>query len=59
MSRRINKFRKSTPIVNKRQSSVSFVNLSTYTSPEIVEAKNKEWVEFGADNNYFKFLIDR
>ena len=59
MGRRINKFRKSTPIVNKRQSSVSFVNLSTYTSPEIVEAKNKEWVEFGADNNYFKFLIDR
>ena len=59
MSKRINKFRKSTPIVNKRQSSVSFVNLSTYTSPEIVEAKNKEWVEFGADNNYFKFLIDR
>ena len=59
MSRRINKFRKSTPIVNKRQSSVSFVNLSSYTSPEIVESKNKEWVEFGADNNYFKFLIDR
>ena len=59
MSKRINKFRKSTPVVNKRQSSVSFVNLSTYTSPEIVEAKNKEWVEFGADNNYFKFLIDR
>ena len=59
MSKRINKFRKSTPIVNKRKSSVSFVNLSTYTSPEIVEAKNKEWVEFGADNNYFKFLIDR
>ena len=59
MSKRINKFRKSTPIVNKRQSSVSFVNLSSYTSPEIVESKNKEWVEFGADNNYFKFLIDR
>ena len=31
----------------------------TYTSPQIVETKNKEWVEFGADNNYFQFLIDR
>ena len=30
-----------------------------YSTPEIVESKNKEWVEFGADNNYFKFLIDR
>lgn len=58
MSKRINKYRKTTP--SKASSSkVSFVNLSSYTSPEIVETKNKEWVEFGADNNYFQFLIDR
>ena len=35
------------------------VNLSTYTSPEIVEKSNKEWVSYGADNNYFSYLIDR
>ena len=35
------------------------VNLSTYTSPEIVEQSNKEWVAYGADNNYFQYLIDR
>ena len=35
------------------------VNLSTYTTPEIVEKSNKEWVSYGADNNYFKYLIDR
>jgi hypothetical protein len=35
------------------------VNLSTYTSPDIVEKSNKEWVSYGADNNYFKYLIDR
>ena len=35
------------------------VNLSTYTSPEIVEKSNKEWVSYGADNNYFAYLIDR
>ena len=35
------------------------VNLSTYTSPDIVEKSNKEWVSYGSDNNYFKYLIDR
>ena len=58
MSKRINKYRKTTQS-KASNSKVSFVNLSTYTSPEIVETKNKEWVEFGADNNYFQFLIDR
>ena len=61
MSKRINKYRKTTPskTSNSKNSKVSFVNLSSYTSPQIVETKNKEWVEFGADNNYFQFLIDR
>ena len=35
------------------------VNLSTYTTPEIVEKSNKEWVSYGENNNYFKYLIDR
>ena len=35
------------------------VNLSTYTSPQIIEKSNKEWVSYGADNNYFAYLIDR
>ena len=43
----------------KNTSEVSFVNLSTYTSPEIIEVKSRDWVEYGADNNYFQFLIDR
>ena len=45
--------------VKGSKSEVSFVNLSTYTSPEIVEVPNKEWVGYGSDNNYFQFLIDR
>tara|TARA_R110000787_G_scaffold177352_1_gene289346 strand:- start:1059 stop:2909 length:1851 start_codon:yes stop_codon:yes gene_type:complete len=36
-----------------------FVNLSTYTSPEIKEVANKDWIAYGEDNNYFQFLIDR
>ena len=43
----------------KNRSEFSFVNLATYTSPEVIEVKNKDWVKYGADNNYFQFLIDR
>ena len=39
--------------------SIKIVNLSTYTTPEIKELKNKEWVSYGADNNYYQYLIDR
>ena len=38
---------------------IHIVNLSKYTSPEIVEVKNKDWVNYGEDNNYFGYLIDR
>ena len=40
-------------------SEFGFVNLSTYTSPEIKEVNGNDWIEYGADNNYFQFLIDR
>jgi len=46
----------------KKASKVSefgFVSLSTYTSPEIKEVNGEEWIEYGADNNYFQYLIDR
>lgn len=35
------------------------LNLSAYTSPTISESKKGDFVEYGADNNYFQFLIDR
>ena len=35
-----------------------FINLGTYTSPEIVEEQNNDFVKYGADNNYFGFLND-
>ena len=51
---------KSLPVgVTSNKSVLGFVNLSTYTSPEIVEIANKEWVSYGADNLYFQYLIDR
>ena len=35
------------------------LNLSTYTSPKIVENKTDNFVAYGDDNDYFQFLIDR
>ena len=42
-----------------KTSEFGFVNLSTYTSPEIKEVSGKDYIEYGADNNYFQYLIDR
>lgn len=38
---------------------VHILSLSSYNSPTITESKNKEFVEYGVDNNYFQYLIDR
>jgi|GWRWMinimDraft_6_1066014.scaffolds.fasta_scaffold00654_2 hypothetical protein len=38
---------------------ISVVNLSAYTSPEIRESKRNNYIEYGHDNNYFQYLIDR
>ena len=43
----------------KNKSDLSIVNLSTYTSPRVKEVSGKDWIEYGADNNYFQYLIDR
>jgi len=32
--------------------------LAAYTAPEIIEKKNKDWVQYGVDNNYFNYLIE-
>ena len=38
---------------------INFVQLSSYTSPAISENARSAWVEYGEDNNYFQYLIDR
>jgi len=40
-------------------SNISIVNLSAYTSPVIQENKKNNYIEYGSDNNYFQYLIDR
>ena len=40
-------------------SNISIVNLSAYTSPQIQENKKSNYIEYGSDNNYFQYLINR
>jgi hypothetical protein len=39
-------------------SNLHFIELSKYEQPVITENKREDWVDFGADNNYYGFLID-
>jgi len=34
------------------------VNLASYNRPKISEDKNRDWVEYGEDNDYYQYLID-
>ena len=38
---------------------IHVIELSKYTTPQIVEKKNNDFVSYGNDNNYFQYLIDR
>ena len=40
-------------------SEYKIIELSAYTTPEIVEKKHKEYVMYGEDNDYFNWLIKR
>ena len=41
------------------ESNFKFVQLSSYTTPVVSENPRKGWVEYGDDNDYFQYLIDR
>jgi hypothetical protein len=38
---------------------IHVLNLSSYTTPTIQEANRENWVEYGDDNNFYAYLIDR
>ena len=40
-------------------SNIKVLNFSSYTTPVVKEVRNKDWVEYGDNNNYFQYLIDR
>jgi hypothetical protein len=51
--------KKQATTTSSSSSKVHVVNFSSYTTPEIREVQGKEWIEYGEDNNYFQYLIDR
>lgn len=38
---------------------ISIVNLNSYTTPKVIEYRNKDWISYGEGNDYFQHLIDR
>ena len=40
-------------------SNVHFVDLARYESPVVHENSRDNWVDYGEDNDYFQYLIDR
>ena len=38
---------------------IHVLSLAQYEKPQISESKKGEWVQYGENNNYYKFLIDR
>ena len=40
--------------LNKGNGEIHVVNLNSYTRPEIIEQYNKDYVEYGEDNDYFQ-----
>jgi hypothetical protein len=61
--KKVNKMAKkrynSKPLPKAEKGKIHIVNMSSYTRPEIVEQYNRDWVEYGEDNDYFNYLIDR
>ena len=49
----------SKPLPKVEKGKIHIVNMSSYTRPEIKEQYNRDWVEYGEDNDYFNYLIDR
>lgn len=45
--------------MEEKQTNIHVVNLSNYTTPTISEVRGKDWIEYGNDNNFFQYLIDR
>jgi len=61
--RKVNKMAKkrynNNPLPKVEKGKIHIVNMSSYTRPEVKEQYNRDWVEYGDDNNYFDYLINR
>ncbi len=51
--------KKQATIMSTSSSKVHVVNFSSYTTPVVKEVQGKDFVEYGDNNDYFGYLIDR
>jgi len=51
--------KKQATTMSTSSSKVHVVNFSSYTTPVIREVQGKDYIEYGEDNDYFGYLIDR
>ncbi len=63
MTKKLNRLKKtqlkSQSKLQVKEGKIHVVNLASYSKPEIKERHNQQWIEYGDDNNYFSYLIDR
>ncbi|QDP51070.1 MAG: putative portal protein [Prokaryotic dsDNA virus sp.] len=41
------------------ENNVHILELATYEKPQVIESNNKDWIEYGAKNDYYDWLIAR
>lgn len=46
-------------VIKKVEQSIHVIGLSSYSRPEVKESGRNDWVEYGDENDYFEYLIDR
>lgn len=47
------------PIKSNNKDNIMILGLSNYASPTISENPSRKWINYGDDNNYFEYLLDR
>ena len=45
--------------MSEAQDNIFVVNLAEYESPTIQETRKGDWIEYGDDNDYYNWLIQR
>jgi len=62
MARKVRHYAKKRPIMDKKEKSINvptFLQLKSYTKPELKEYYKDDFIAYGDDNDYFTYLIDR
>jgi len=46
-------------LATKDNGAIHIVEMSSHTRPEVTENAGQDWIEYGADNDYYTYLINR